>query len=90
VLVLDEATANLDPVTERAILDTLQSALAGRTTLLITHRLAGLETAAEILVLDAGRVVERGTLDELLASGGHFRRLWDIQYQVLSDAPTGN
>lgn len=90
VLVLDEATANLDPVTERAILDTLQSALAGRTTLLITHRLAGLETAAEILVLDAGRVVERGTLDELLASGGHFRRLWDIQYQALSDAPTEN
>lgn len=83
VLILDEATANLDAVTERAILGTLQAALAGRTALMITHRLTGLEDAGEVLVLDAGRVVERGTMSDLMAAGGHFRRLWDTQRQAL-------
>lgn len=83
VLILDEATANLDPVTERAILETVHTTFAGRTTLMITHRLVGLETADEILVFHAGQIVERGTLPDLWRGDGYFRRLWDIQRQAL-------
>jgi len=84
LLILDEATANLDPVTERAILHTVQSAFANRTTLMITHRLIGLEHADEIIVLHAGRVVERGRHTDLLQISGIYRRLWDLQNQVLA------
>ncbi len=79
ILLLDEPTANLDPVTERAVLETVFSALAGRTTLLITHRLAGLERASAILVLEKGRIAERGTHTELLQHGSAYRRLWARQ-----------
>lgn len=84
LLILDEATANLDTVTERAILHTVHSALADRTTLMITHRLVGLEHADEILVLRAGRVVERGRHADLLQIDGTYRRLWDLHNQVLA------
>lgn len=83
ILILDEATANLDTVTERAVLATIFGALAHRTTLIITHRLVGLEAADDILVLHAGRVVERGPQRALLARDGHYRRLWDQQHAVL-------
>jgi thiol reductant ABC exporter CydC subunit len=83
ILILDEPTANLDPVTERAILDTLHIALAGRTTLLITHRLVGLAAADEILVMQAGRVVERGRQHDLLLINSFYRQMWDLQHQLL-------
>ncbi len=82
-LILDEATANLDSLTEREILRTLAALREGRSTLTITHRLVGLEDAAEILVLHGGRVVERGRHADLLARGGYYRRLWDLQRQAL-------
>jgi len=85
ILVLDEATANLDAVTEQAVMEAVGRAMRGRTTLVITHRLVGLEEVDEILVLDAGRVVERGRHADLLARGGAYRRLWDLQRHELAD-----
>ncbi|MEW5828450.1 MAG: thiol reductant ABC exporter subunit CydD, partial [Chloroflexota bacterium] len=79
ILVLDEPTANLDPVTERAVLETLFRLMAGRTSILITHRLVGLENAGTILVLDQGRIVEQGRHEALLARDGLYRRLYDLQ-----------
>ncbi len=83
VLILDEPTANLDPATAAALLDALAPLMAGRTTLTITHRLTGLEHMAEIIVLDRGRVAERGTHAELLGRGGLYRRLWERQHGIL-------
>jgi len=85
ILILDEATANLDAVTERAVMGAIHDLMAGRTTLIITHRLVGLEIADEILVMDKGRVVERGRHADLLAAGGLYRRLWELQNQVLAE-----
>ncbi len=85
IFLLDEPTANLDPLTERRILDTLFPLTGGRSLLLITHRLVGLENMDEILVLEHGRIVERGTQAELLASDGLYRRLWDLQNRMLAD-----
>jgi ABC-type multidrug transport system fused ATPase/permease subunit len=84
ILILDEATANLDPLIERALLDTLDELTRGRTTLQITHRLLGMERMDEILVLDRGRIVERGTYDELLAVEGLYQQLFDVQHGVLT------
>ncbi len=83
ILLLDEPTANLDPLTEREVLAVLTQAVARRTTLLITHRLVGLEDFDEILVLDRGQVVERGRHADLLAAQGLYRRLWDLQNRML-------
>jgi thiol reductant ABC exporter CydC subunit len=83
ILILDEATANLDPVTERDVIQSIRELMKGRTTLIITHRLVGLEDADEILVLQAGRVVERGRQAELLKANGLYRQMWDLQSQVL-------
>ena len=76
VLVLDEPAEHLDPAAADALTADLLALTEGRSTLLITHRLAGLEQVDEIIVLDAGRVVERGTHDELLAAGGRYAGLW--------------
>ncbi len=83
ILLLDEPTANLDPLTERRLLDTLFSLAHARSLLLITHRLVGLENMHEILVLDRGRIVERGAHADLLAKNGLYRRLWDLQNRML-------
>jgi ABC-type multidrug transport system fused ATPase/permease subunit len=83
--VFDEPTANLDPLTEKHVLDTLFDTMKRKTSLLITHRLIGLEKINEILVMDKGRIVECGTHQELLAEFGLYHRLWDLQNQILED-----
>ncbi|TSE23035.1 ABCB family ABC transporter ATP-binding protein/permease [Tepidimonas aquatica] len=79
ILVLDEATSALDSANERAIQTELRRLAAQRTTLVIAHRLSTIVDAHEIVVLDGGRVVERGTHAALLAAGGHYARLWALQ-----------
>ena len=85
ILILDEPTANLDPQTEKQVLDTLFETMENKTSLLITHRLVGLEHVDQILVIDRGWIVERGTHTELWQQNGLYRRLWDIQNQILSE-----
>ncbi len=80
VVVLDEATAHLDSESEAAIQAALATALAGRTSLVIAHRLSTIRDADVILVVDAGRIVQRGTHDELLASGGLYADLYTTQF----------
>ena len=75
VLVLDEATSALDNETERAVQAALDELSAGRTTIAIAHRLSTVRDADQILVLDRGRIVERGTHDELLTEGGRYAEL---------------
>ena len=86
ILIFDEPTANLDPQTEKQVLDTLFETMRDKTSLLITHRLIGLEHVGEILVMEDGRIVERGTHGELLVQKGLYHRLWDLQNQILTDA----
>ena len=79
ILILDEATSALDSESERHVQRALASLMANRTTFVIAHRLATVRHAQQILVLDGGRVVERGSHDELLVQGGLYRNLHDIQ-----------
>lgn len=79
ILITDEPTANLDPVTEREVLETLIHLSSNRTLLHITHRLVCLEPFDEIIVLNHGRIVERGRHEELLGKGGLYWRMWHIQ-----------
>ena len=80
VMVLDEATAHLDSESEAAIQRALGTALAGRTSLVIAHRLSTILDADQILVIDQGRIVERGTHDELLSFGGLYAELYRTQF----------
>jgi ATP-binding cassette, subfamily B, bacterial len=75
LLVLDEATSAVDPATERRLTRALDALTAGRTTLTIAHRLSTAERADEVLVVDAGRIVQRGTHDELVDAEGPYARL---------------
>ena len=84
LFLLDEPTANLDPVTEKAILDSLFNILENKTALLITHRLVGLEKVDQILVLVGGEIVERGTEKELLKLNGYYRQMWALQNRILA------
>ena len=83
ILIFDEPTANLDPLTEKEVLATLFETMRGKTSLMITHRLVGLEHVDEILVMDDGQIVEQGTHEELLKQGGLYRHLWNLQNQIL-------
>ncbi|KAA0254269.1 MAG: ABC transporter ATP-binding protein [Acidobacteria bacterium] len=79
ILLLDEATSALDTESERAVQEALERLMQGRTTVVIAHRLSTVRRADQIVVLDAGQVVERGTHAELLAAGGLYRRLHELQ-----------
>lgn len=80
VVVLDEATAHLDSESEAAVQDALRSTLAGRTSLVIAHRLSTVREADLLLVIDQGRIVERGTHQELLSAGGLYADLYRTQF----------
>ena len=85
ILILDEATSSLDSESEAMIQDGLRSLRRGRTTFVIAHRLSTIRSADQILVLEEGRIVERGTHDELLAMEGRYRQLYDRQYRLELD-----
>jgi len=84
MLIFDEPTANLDPSTEKQVLETLFEVMKGKTTLIITHRLVRLEKMDEILVMDHGQIVERGTQSDLLTHNGLYRRLWELQNRIFA------
>ncbi|MGW4408802.1 ABC transporter ATP-binding protein [Nonomuraea sp. NPDC004702] len=88
VVVLDEATAHLDSESEAAVQLALKTALHGRTSLVIAHRLSTIREADEILVVQDGRVAERGRHEELLARGGHYAELYRTQFSS-GDSPAG-
>jgi ABC-type multidrug transport system fused ATPase/permease subunit len=85
ILVLDEATSSLDSESEAKIQDGLRSLRRGRTTFVIAHRLSTIRSADQILVLEHGEIVERGTHQELLALSGRYRTLYDKQYNFEAD-----
>ena len=86
VLILDEATSNIDSQTELLVQQALGTLLAGRTSLVIAHRLSTIRAADEVLVLDAGRVIERGTHQELLRQHGYYFRLYQQQFAEMVPA----
>jgi ATP-binding cassette subfamily B protein len=81
ILIFDEATSALDSATERAIQGQMELAARGRTTLIIAHRLSTVMNADEILVMQAGRIIERGTHSNLIEAGGNYQHMWDLQQQ---------
>jgi subfamily B ATP-binding cassette protein MsbA len=85
ILILDEATSSLDSESEQMIQDGLRRLRSGRTTFVIAHRLSTIRSADQILVLEAGEIVERGTHAELLALNGRYRQLYDKQYRFEAD-----
>jgi ABC-type multidrug transport system fused ATPase/permease subunit len=85
ILILDEATSSLDSESEQLIQEGLRRLRAGRTTFVIAHRLSTITSADQILVLEQGAIVERGTHHELLALGGRYRELYERQHSIETD-----
>ncbi|NOT35143.1 MAG: ABC transporter ATP-binding protein [Candidatus Eisenbacteria bacterium] len=85
ILILDEATSSLDSESEAQIQDGLRALRRGRTSFVIAHRLSTIRTADQILVIEHGEVVERGSHEQLIARGGRYRELYDRQYQIETD-----
>ena len=79
ILVLDDSTAAIDPATEQRVRAALQDSMKNSATIIIAHRLSSLKHADQIIVLDEGRIVERGTHAELVAAGAHYASLWNLQ-----------
>ena len=90
IVILDEATAHLDSESEAAVQRALSVALEGRTALVIAHRLSTVRDADQILVMDDGRIVERGTHDELVAAGGLYAELYHTQFAVPDSPPVAD
>jgi len=88
ILILDEATSALDTESERLVQQAIERLMRERTVLVIAHRLATVRDADEIVVLDAGRIVQRGSHEELLQAGGLYRRLYDLQFRSKEPAVT--
>jgi ATP-binding cassette subfamily B protein len=80
VLLLDEATASIDTETEILVERAIAKVLSNRTSIIIAHRLSTIQRADQILVMHKGRIIERGTHQELLAYGGHYKKLYLLQY----------
>ncbi|MFF7765277.1 ABC transporter ATP-binding protein [Streptomyces massasporeus] len=89
VVILDEATAHLDNTSEAAVQEALTEALEGRTAVVIAHRLSTVRAADQILVVEAGRIVERGTHEELLAAGQRYAELYRTQFAGPADGTRG-
>ena len=87
ILVLDEATANIDSYTERQIQKALEILLAGRTGLVIAHRLATIRGADKIIVLQNGEKIEEGNHDQLMSEGGLYSKLYNMNYASFDDIP---
>ena len=87
ILIFDEATSALDSANERAIQAELQGVAQNKTTLVIAHRLSTVVDAHEILVMDAGRIIERGTHAQLLALGGRYAEMWALQQSSEVEEP---
>ncbi|MGH7409652.1 MAG: ATP-binding cassette domain-containing protein, partial [Candidatus Methylomirabilis sp.] len=83
ILILDEATSSVDTATELLIQDAWKELLRGRTALIIAHRLSTIQFVDRIIVVHRGRIWEEGTHQELLARGGLYTRLYELQYQPL-------
>jgi ATP-binding cassette, subfamily B, bacterial MsbA len=81
ILILDEATSQLDSESEALVQKALHNLMAGRTTLVIAHRLSTVMEADRIVVIDNGRIVEEGRHEQLVASGGLYKRLYDLQFR---------
>ncbi|HYY07581.1 MAG TPA: ABC transporter ATP-binding protein, partial [Actinomycetota bacterium] len=90
ILILDEPTSSIDSRTESVILEALDRLMEGRTTIMIAHRLSTLRGVEEIIVLDHGQIVQRGSHEELIDVPGVYRELWDAQTRARDGAPSGS
>ncbi len=87
ILILDEATASIDSDTEELIQNAIEKLMKDRTSIVIAHRLATIQKADSILVIDKGEIKERGTHEELLKQNGHYKHLYEMQYKEISKLP---